>query len=164
MPLITVFDSLTQYVWRVGWIDQLILFDRPIHQLRWLCSGIDGVCSTSYNSLSAYRKFASCVPLNAGFTFYKVSSGRGAIDLLSQWKPQDLEWSVCSLYHHTCLWLKGRFTQSTKNVFSHLPTVVSIYADSFSLICPGFEISVPEVSAYMILNAVECLSFWRMTC
>lgn len=40
-----------------------------------------------------------------------------------------------------------------------IPTVVSIYADSFSLICPGFEISVPEVSAYMILNAVECLSF-----
>lgn len=63
---------MSYYVCFKGWtegIDQLILFNRPIHQQWWLYSGIDGVCSIPYNPISAHRKYAFCVSLNAGVAF-----------------------------------------------------------------------------------------------
>ncbi len=40
-------------------------------KLRSLYSGIHGVCSVSYNPISAYRKWVSCVQLKPGFVFQR---------------------------------------------------------------------------------------------
>lgn len=37
-------------------------------------------------------------------------------------------------------WLKGSVHQNYKSIFSHLPLGISSHTDSFSFICPGFEI------------------------
>lgn len=51
------------------------------------------------------------------------------------------------------------FTQTTKNIFSHLPQVISIPDSSPDLTCPGMELSVSEISAFTLMQ-YSFAEFW----